>query len=380
MRKNVIVYSIPFGFGPTGKAIVIANELARNHSVTLITYQHSLQITTQIEYVEILDCQTRNFFFWDTKIFEKTDVLISIMDLRLLDFVAKKFPNIKTVFVDSLFWWRKSLSDLPFDSCSLFILQSYPGVTEKLKEVPAKFISKFYEVGPILSANKAVENESQETDSILLHFGGVNSLIAQWEMYKQYFEFITSIVIKYAKTHKCILIVTGNIDLMTELKHCFQFEENTLFQCLDNGEFHKTLSKTKLFISTCGIEATYEAFAYQIPTIFLPPVNSTQLYQLMCLISLQFPVVITESLVNNFKKVILANHDYRSETIEIARVLECLVGNPSERVVMQTGLYSFIDNAESKENREKMLLRQNDFLNKGSNKWTDVLYQAGLLK
>ena len=345
--KNILIYSIPFGFGPTGKAIAIANELSAFHNVTLTSFKHSLQIIGENDRIKIVDCKTRNFSEWNLEIFQNTDLLISIMDLRLINYVSENFPHIKTVFVDSLFWWRKSLSDIPFQNCNLFLLQTFPGVREKIEEVPKDYLSKFFEVSPILSVNKVVADDSKEADGILLHFGGVNSLIAQWEMYKQYFEFITSIVINYAKVHKSILTITGNSDLMKHLKNHFELEENILFQCLDNDEFHKKLSETKLFISTCGIEATYEAFAYQIPTIFLPPVNSTQLYQLMSLISLQFPVVISDNLIDNFKKVILAKFDYHTETTEIANALEHTINKNSEKILLQTCLRSFIDNIKS---------------------------------
>ena len=378
--KNILIYSIPFGFGPTGKAIAIANELSVSHNVTLTSFKHSLQIIGKNDRIKIIDCKTRNFSEWNSKIFQKTDLIISIMDLRLINFISENFPHIKTVFVDSLFWWRKSLSDIPFQNCNLFLLQTFPGVGEKIEEVPKEYRNKFFEVSPILSENKVVMDESEETDSILLHFGGVNSLIAQWEMYKQYFEFITSIVINYAKVYKSILTVTGNSDLMKHLKKYFRSEENILFQCLDNSVFHQKLSKTKLFISTCGIEATYEAFAYQIPTIFLPPVNSTQLYQLMSLISLQLPVVISENLIDNFQNVILAKFDYHTETTEIANALEYTINTKSERVELETCLISFIEYIKlSNENKMELIYKQNIFSNKTSNKWTDILAQTNIL-
>ncbi len=379
--KNILIYSIPFGFGPTGKAIAIANQLSAFNNVTLTSFKHSLQIIGENDRINVIDCKTRNFSEWDTEIFQTTDLLISIMDLRLINYVSENFPQIKTVFIDSLFWWRKSLLDIPFQNCDLFLLQTFPGVKERIEDVPKIYRNKFIEVSPILSENKIPERNINKIDNFLLHFGGVNSLIAQWEMYKQYFEFISSIVINYTKAHNSILTVTGNIDLMKHLENYFPLEENIVFQCLDNAEFHRKLSNAKLFVSTCGIEATYEAFNYLIPTIFLPPVNSTQLYQLMSFISLEFPVVISETLVDNFKKVIHEKFDYHTETTEIAKALKCTIDNNSERIILQTCLYSFFDYIEtSSENRQKLLMKQSDFLTRSPNKWKDVLDEANLLR
>lgn len=378
MKKNVLVYSIPFGFGPTGKAIVIAKELAKAYSVTLITYQHSLQITEQIEDVEIVDCGTRDFSCWDKGIFEKVDILISIMDLKLLDFVSKNFPDIKTVFVDSLFWWRKSLSDLPFDSCSLFILQSYPGVAEKLKEVPDELRCKFYEVGPILSVD---EFDSDKNGHLLLHFGGVSSLIAKWEWYLLYFEVITSVVIDYAVRYGLELEIAGNSDLMTHLKNRFGAKWGISFSCLNHHDFIKRLVNAGLFITTCGIEATYEAFEHHIPTIFLPPINSTQLYQLASLTNLRFPAITTTGLSDAFNNVIDAGLEYHLETLEIAKALEKVMQQDSERNEIAMRLENFaweiINNLEY---RTSLIEQQKLFCRRNPYSWIEVLTNELLLR
>lgn len=370
--KKILIYSIPYGYGPTGKAIAIANELSPMHMVTLTSFHHSLQIMEGCNNVKIIDCKSRNFSEWDRAIFTDIDILISVMDLRLIKFVAVHFPHIRTVFVDSLFWWRKTFDEIPFDTCDLFLIQTFPGVAERIEQIPLAYRDKFYEVSPITTMYNTPAI-THAPNHIVLHFGGVNSLIAHWTMYTEYFEYITETVFQRIRDSDITLTVAGNQDLMNYLTAKYSDLPASTFQCLSNRSFHETLNTASLLITTCGIEATHEAFQYEVPTIFLPPVNGTQLYQSKVLIQQKLPVIHLSTLAYHFDTVIQGNLDYKRETAEISRIINT-VFTGSEKIELEGQLARYICNIlHDSQYRNDLIKKQNEFSNNAPYNWQEIL-------
>lgn len=292
MPRKILIYSIPFGFGPTGKAIILANYLRKIHDVKISTFSHSLHLLKKSTYgVDVFDCHSRNVEEWDNSLFENVDTFISVMDLQAIRLVKTKYPHIKTIFIDSLLSWRldeslnQLLEDTKFVDC--YIAQYFPGIEDQILQT--KYHENIHVVAPLLDKNFTLEykvrnNNSncpteQVSDSLLIHYGGLSSPVIDFDRCLPFLEKTTEIIIK--EFHKSMrLIFAGNIKLMKYLRVVFNQFPDVEFDCFSHSDFQEVLSQAKAYITTPGVESSYESFFWKKPTVFLPPTNSTQLHQI----------------------------------------------------------------------------------------------------
>ncbi len=142
MKRRILIYSIPFGFGPTGKSIVLANNLSKTHDVQILTFSHSLHLLKKSTYgMNIFDCHSRDIEQWNPSLFEGIDTFISIMDLQVIRSVKTKYRHIKTIFIDSLLSWRINESLTNFyegiEFIDFYIAQYFPGIESHI--LPEKY-------------------------------------------------------------------------------------------------------------------------------------------------------------------------------------------------------------------------------------------------
>lgn len=230
---KIVIYSIPFGFGPTGKAITISEHLKGTHKIKLATFGHSLQLAEKLSDIDIIDVKSRCFSEWDKQIFEEADLIISIMDLRFVKFVSENYPNLIIVFFDSLFWWRKNFHEFPLESNAYYILQIFPGVLKKVELIPFKYRNKF-EISTPLIFQYNIAPKINENSKVVIHLGGVSSLIVDWNRYEAYFITIINCIVN--SIQKKEIKVVGNSQLMEALKN-YVFDKKIEFLCLPHSEF-----------------------------------------------------------------------------------------------------------------------------------------------
>lgn len=358
MRKKIGIYAIPFGFGPIGKAMSLAAELNKLHDVTIITFDHALQIAERNRNLyKIVDCECRDFEKWGSNIFDRIELFISIMDLRFIAYLIKNHPIKRTIFVDSLFWWRKNLNDFDIENTEGFIIQSFPGVAETLKQVSEKYLYKFNIVSPIVY-DYQIKPNTTKSNYYLLHFGGVSSLIINWNEYKPYFRMIFDIVYKYIEKSDLNLIVAGNQDVLNYLNTDHN-SDVVRFICGSHYEFQGLLINSTVFISTCGIEATYEAFYHDIPTVFLPPLNSTQLQQTIKLKNHDLPIILSNDLIDEYNCILHISSTYQDQTERLATFIGTM--NKKYGQKLKEKIHTALDDFKNNYKKTEILKAQNNF-------------------
>ncbi len=248
MARKVLIYSIPFGFGPTGKAIVLANHLNKVHDVQIATFANSLHLLKKSTFgMDVFDCHSRDINEWKVCLFEEIDTFISIMDLKVIRSVKTKYPHIKTIFIDSLLSWRidESLSNFLEDIkfIDFYIAQYFPG-TEILQE---KY-QNIHIVSPLLNKDFTFGDRSKvDGNHLLIHYGGLSSPSVNFQQYLPFLEKTTEIIIKefYKKIR---LIFAGNIELMKYFQIVFKDFSDVVFDCFSHSSFQEVLSQSKAYI------------------------------------------------------------------------------------------------------------------------------------
>lgn len=347
MARKILLYSIPFGFGPTGKAIVIASHLSKTHNVQIATFANSLHLFKKsISGMNIFDCHSRNTDDWKACLFQEIDTLISIMDLQVIRSVKSKYPHIKTVFIDSLLSWRideswsNFLEDIKF--IDFYIAQYFPG-TETLQE---KY-PNIHIVSPILSKEVIFKNKSKlNSDHLLIHYGGLSSPSVTFQQCLPFLERTTEIIINefYAKTR---LVFAGNIELMEYLRTFFKDFSNVIFDCFSHTSFQEFLSQSMAYITTPGIESSYESFFLGKPTLFLPPTNSTQLHQIKKFLDMGCLSTITTLNMDILEDIDSREIEYSQKTLELCNFCNKVSTNRNYQNLINSDIYALTESEKT---------------------------------
>jgi hypothetical protein len=357
MVKNIGIYSIPFGYGPTGKALTIASFLDNAIKVNLFTYGAALSLAQNSNY-NVENCLSRNVCDWDTDALLQNAIFIVIMDFTVAKQLISKYPNLRVIFFDSLLWWRKSIENIPVCSCT-YIAQDFPGTQEAANRMFSKNW-KPYITGPIVKAyNKSIKSQQR---IMLINYGGIESPHIKLGCNTNFHILMTKCLIETLKYFSFNIVFAGNASAIYNLKSIFRNHlHNIRFLALSHENFVYHLSLTKLLITTPGIETTYESFSMDVPTIFLPPLNSTQNQQLNEFAKSGFwdP---RASLGYERSMVEKDFVDYRLETVNLLNIFESLINNLSKRKQFQSGLHDQIHKLENKDCRETQILLQKNFL------------------
>ncbi len=342
MKRKILIYSIPFGFGPTGKAIIIANHLTNLHSVQIATFAHSLHLLKKSTYgMNIFDCHSRNIEEWDVSMFESIDTFISVMDLQVIRSVKTKYPHIKTIFIDSLLSWRieesltNFLEDIKF--IDFYIAQYFPGIENHISQ---KKYQNIHIVAPLLEKDLILESKNNiYSDHLLIHYGGVSSPVAHFEKCLSFLEKTTEIIIKEFHS-KMRLFFAGNIELMKHLQIIFNDFPDTVFDCFSHSDFQEILSQSVAYITTPGVESSYESFFHKKPTLFLPPTNSTQLHQIKKFLDMGCLSTVTSSSMNSIQNINAKDTEYRQKTEELCNFCNRLSLEPSYKEMIISDIYA----------------------------------------
>jgi hypothetical protein len=349
MTKNVLIYSIPFGFGPAGKAIILANHLKKNYNVRIATFSHSLHLLKKsTNGISIFDCYSRNINEWDIALFDGVDTFISIMDLQVIRSVKIKYPHIKTIFVDSLFSWRmnESLGSLIEDIrfVDFYIAQYFPRIKNQFST--EKTFKNIYIVSPLIDRYCNFVNENKTNNNLLIHYGGVSSPIINFRQLLPFLEKTTETIIR--EFHKKIpLFFAGNIELMKHLKIVFSEFSDVVFDCFEHNKFQKILSQSQVFITTPGVESAYESFFWEKPILFLPPINSTQLHQVGEFLDLGCLSTLTNLDIEELQNIDKKSIDYIQKTLDLCEFCNRISARQKYADIIVSNIYALTSSQEA---------------------------------
>lgn len=276
--KKIILCAENFAFGPIGKLLTVADQLKKNnYELTFIGYGTTFQLVKQTNIDNVIELDTNGKDFEDLakKHFEESDLIISCMD-RASILLAKKLGK-ATIWLDTLFWWWDEIPESLFD-VDMYIKQNSLNDEVNLNRYGNK-IKNLKSVGPIVDlspiANKNLKNQ------VLVCYGGMEA--DGW--YKvgkdtNYPYVITELLVKKVDFSKYNQVIfTGNERIIDDLSSKYN-NEKFIFKTYPHHKFIQELVNSKIVLMTPGLETPLEAFAYDVPTIFLPPSNSSQYVQL----------------------------------------------------------------------------------------------------
>lgn len=264
MKKTIVIFSNPFGHGPTGKAIAIAKAFINSGYKNIIFAGNSFVQEIVPEYITFISVDERDE---DEiiKILRRIEDPVVISSQNRFAIRAAKFLGIPSAFLDGLSWFWKQIPADHLIADEIFWM-SYPHIKDKL---PKNF-DKIHVVPGIIN----IEADMSERNQILIHIGGCKNPLDN-TFPKYYLNILANSLCNLLDGVNTVL-VTGGFEVVEYLKS--KIVKNKIkIVSLKHHEFIQELSKSKHFITTAGQTATLEAFALRIPTSFLMPMNLSQL-------------------------------------------------------------------------------------------------------
>ncbi len=315
MRKRVFIYAAPFGYGPSGKALTMAKYLSSENEVTVGVFQDEIveRYNSEAEGFKVLKLNTRVPSETIKALgLNAYDYWISVMEPRLVIYLSSIGQHSRTIFIDSLAPWREK----PIDYISpirLYLAQYFPGIFNAINENVAEqvVITK-----PII--NNHGQCKKNDRQKVVLSFGGIQSPYCSYETFSKYIVDTIDSVANECNKLALDVVVFGHQKLIDER---FDYNNIHIIGCERQDVFLDYLAEAKICISTPGVETFYEATSRSTPIFFLPPTNSTQLFQLVTFMEYQLNCLISENTLLELKNA-CASIDWKLHPKIIARIYD----------------------------------------------------------
>jgi len=272
MKKNILIISNPFGFGPAGKAIAVANKLLsleiKNFDVTFLTDNLSGEIVDKnIKHLRVDTRNEKNL----RKTFGNFNNPYIISSQNRFSIKVAQESLLPNVFIDGLAWlWN------PVPPEHLIADRIYwprmPWLDKKPNNKRVKIINPI--VGDlginIKSSKSAVRNQ------ILISLGGIINPLTK-EFPYLYLDLFCKMINKAEIKERLIIVSSKGICEYIKKKIN---RNDTIIDSLQREEFLKELSLSKKYVTNGGQTGILEAIKLQKPIGFILPSNLSQ-YQLI---------------------------------------------------------------------------------------------------
>ncbi len=264
--KTILIFSNPFGYGPAGKAAMLATYIARNtrdcsvHFVGPSSFVSDRAITVH----DAIDERSVDSIASMLESISGEKFVLSSQNRFAIQ--AAMRSNTPTAFIDGLAWFWGNIPEDHFQAPLIF-WPRYPNISDK---IPEQYKSKINMFGAIL------ENEKSffKRDGILLYIGGCKNPMLPIPLH--YLDLIATLIEK--NQH----FISGRAKIATDLESKMYIlrKHPTLISCVDtykHRDFLARLSSADHFITNGGQTATIEAFGIGTPVSFFLPMNLSQM-------------------------------------------------------------------------------------------------------
>lgn len=308
MTFSVAFVAAPYGFGPSSKAVAISSYLPACIQRVFIGQGPALEMAYRSN--EFSTCMKLDFRGSPTtaeQLLLGFDALVFVNSTRFLsESVTTQRP---TILVDTLAWLRVTPPPLVANLRAFFAQRFFDHeFSSVLKGIP-----NFCPVGPILPKSfVGVVNGKRSaftTKGPVVHCGGLFSP-AMIEGACE--EFVTETIRAIGQTNQAMrAILPSQVGELFERNRTHFDGDVSRIECTSLDAPHH-ISGSEFALTTTGIEFTYESFLLGVPTIFLPPFNASQRFQLdfhkrLCAESVPFDV--GSSVPLNFERLHEATAD-----------------------------------------------------------------------
>jgi hypothetical protein len=271
MCSRVAFIAAPYGFGPSAKAVAISSCLTRSVERVFLSQGPPLEMARRSkEFSAYFDLDFRNGPDAAARALRDFDVLVFINSTRFI--TATIVEGRPTILVETLAWLR----DTPPPCASLLTAFFAQRFFDHAFAPALKALPYFQAVGPIVPQNISTAATLQGVapqQTPIVHCGG---LFSPGMIEGASEEFVT-------RTLAAISSFRGNVrailpsHLCTSIRPTVDDRINLLACCSQSVD--ENIIGSEFALTTTGIEFTYESMLLGVPTLFLPPFNASQCFQ-----------------------------------------------------------------------------------------------------
>jgi hydroxymethylcytosylglucuronate/cytosylglucuronate synthase len=263
--------AVAFGFGPISKLLAICSYLPSSWSVTLLATGTSATLAAESGFRNIVECDTEDMAALRDKrqLFLNADLFLNVMNPVSAAYAHEL--GLPMVTVDSLFWMWDAVPNYLL-TASRYFIQNFPGVEKQMarfRPVNARI------VGPIIDTRYRTAGRDRE-NQLLINVGGLRSKLVPPCNNFVYLRLVGQALTSALADHTFARVVITGDSQSLETSLAYWNIPRSKIVMLSHSEFLTTLANSRVVMTSPGLTASYEAFVYQTPTVFLPPQNLSQ--------------------------------------------------------------------------------------------------------
>ncbi len=267
----------PFCYGPASTLLSITKQLRRlDHSVTILARGTAHELASRASDAQVVLCDTSSVdsVLENMEALGHSDLLLSVLgDASVRAAQALRMP---VAYVDVLFWAWPSTSEPHIRDVDLYFVEDHFGASARLAS-PAYSPRNAVLVGPIIDLDVAPA-PSVSPQRLLVSFGGIDFPGTRKAEYPGIVMQLLAGALSASPAFPEVLVAGGS-RAMGELQLAYPLER-VIYESCSHDRFLASLAGSRLLLTQPGIATPLEAFAYGVPTVFMPPMNYTQVLQL----------------------------------------------------------------------------------------------------
>lgn len=271
LSQRLLLNAEPFGFGPTAAIAGFFPHLRPQfETIGYMGKKHTLDLQKGLAYDAVHDVtgvpkEARSERY--AEIFKGYDILLTAMDHKIAEEARK--AGLKVFYYDALAWYWPEIPESVRGS-DLYLAQDFFGVKERLREVFNTQAGRTaaFTVPPIAPEMKGVRTG----EHVLINLGGLQNPFWPIEDVADYARVIVR-GLKQALPEGERVVIAGSEAVAQRLK-----DEGVV--TFPRKQMEDVLRRSRVAFMTPGLGNIYDAAAYDLPTIWLPPANDSQGQQL----------------------------------------------------------------------------------------------------
>ncbi len=267
MKPTIVIFSNPFGYGPTGSVIPVIQAFLEQTTATIVFAGSAFcsEILPPFS-IERVTLDERNEEEIERYLQTVSRPFVIGSQNRFCIAVAKRL-SIPCAFIDTLAWFWKEIPPSHLDADEIFWVK-FPGMERKLlSDKSIHLISSLLTPIP--------RSAEMRKDQLIIQLGGVSYPLREG-LPTHYLELLAAALNRFSskKMYRRLIVAAGS-----EAIHFLRMRiTSPLFELrtFTKAEFVHELERTSHLVTAAGISSTLEAFSAEIPTSFLLPLNLSQ--------------------------------------------------------------------------------------------------------
>ncbi len=261
---KLLVNAERFGFGPTAAIADFFPYLRQHFSyIAFAGSAQSLDLQRSFDYDALYDLGDYTPLAFEELVMQH-DLFFTALNFNRAA-VAENLGK-STIIYDPLCWYWPEIPPVAKKEVC-YIAQAFHGVKERIEKEKDKF-SHPVVVSPIIPAKQPIGNRS----IVLLNLGGLQNPWWPFAICVEYARLMIQTFDRVYQGSDPVIILTSD-SIAQRLADSRVFTKK-------RHEVTALLPQVKYALQTPGLSNIYDAAAYQIPTLFLPPANDSQGRQL----------------------------------------------------------------------------------------------------